>query len=203
MISPAIPAAAKPITSEIPPLGGTSSSSLGRLLLRGGLALGLAIGLERGLNFLANMLAARAAGPEVFGTYSIALVTASTIATYTGVGIGATANRFSGQFPRESPQYSGLLRALIIISVSSALVASAVLFAGAEPLAKLLLRNENLAPLLRLSAFSAAAMILLECCRGLLIGQHKFPALLVLSVISGTGLLLILPSAASRGGLRR
>jgi O-antigen/teichoic acid export membrane protein len=68
---------------------------------------------------------------------------------------------------------------------------------GAEPLARLVLRNESLTTLLRLAALSAGAMILLECFRGLFIGQQKFSASLVLSIILGLGLLLTLPLAAN------
>ena len=169
---------------------------MGRLLVRGGLTLGGAVSLERGCNFLANLLAARAAGPQVFGAYAIVLATAGTVATYSGSGIGTTANRFAGQYPREGREYRSLLRALAIVSIASAVVASALMFVGAEPLARVVLQNEGLTNVLRLSAFSAGAMILLECCRGLLIGQQKFPALLLLSVVLGLGLLFALPTAA-------
>lgn len=185
--------AVEPATEE------SGGRSLRSLLLRGGMAMGVAAGLERGLNFFSNLLAARIAGPELFGAYSLVLVTASTIATYAGAGIGTTANRFAGAFPRESPQYRGLLRALVIISVSSAAVAAGFLFVGAAPFARLFLRNENLTNFLRLAAFSAGVMILLECCRGLLIGQQRFPALLLLSSVAGLGLLIFLPQAAAIG----
>jgi O-antigen/teichoic acid export membrane protein len=70
---------------------------------------------------------------------------------------------------------------------------------GAGPFARGVLRNEALVSLLRVAAFSAGALILLECCRGLLIGQQKFQALLLLSIVSGVGLLVVLPSAARAG----
>src|SRR5205085_7123734 len=65
--------------------------------------------------------------------------------------------------------------------------------------ARVLLRNEGLVSVLRIAAFLTGALVLLECCRGLLIGQQKFLGLLLLSIISGTGLLLILPNAAHLG----
>lgn len=165
--------------------------------MRGGLSLGVAVSLERGLNFLANLLAARIAGPQMFGTYSIVLTTAGTVATYAGAGIGATANRFAGQYPRDSRAYRRLLRALLLVSTGSAVLAAVLMFAAAGPLARNVLRNESLTGFLQLAAFSAGALVLLECCRGLLIGQHKFPALLLLSIILGCGLVIALPGAAS------
>lgn len=172
------------------------SHSLRRFLARGGATLGLATTLERGFGFLANLLAARIAGPQSFGAYSVVLSTAGTVAGYAGAGIGSTANRFSGQYPINGKGYRGLLRALILVSAGSALIGAGLMFAGAGPMARVLLHNEGLVSVLRIAAFSAGAMILLECCRGLFIGQQRFAALLLLSLVSGIGMLLILPTLA-------
>jgi O-antigen/teichoic acid export membrane protein len=170
--------------------------SLRRLLLYGGATLGLAVGVERFFGFLSSMLAARIGGPQTFGAYSVVLATAGTIAVYAGAGIGTTANRFSGKYPRGGAGYQRFLRALIIISVSSALLAGALMVAGAGPLARWVLKNEGLTTFLRLAALSSGALVLLECCRGLLVGQQKFFPLLVLALISGVGLIVVLPLAA-------
>lgn len=172
---------------------------LARLLVRDSSALGFATVLERGLGFFANVLAARIGGAPVFGAYSISLTTANSIATYAGAGIGTTANRFSGEFPIGSPGYKGLLRSLAIFSVGASALAAAVLCLGAAPLASLLMKNASLTPLLRIAAFSAGALILVECLRGLLIGQRRFAALITLSVLVGCGMLAGLPSAARLG----
>lgn len=174
-----------------------STRSLSRLLVYGGATLGVVVAVERALTFLSSMLAARIGGPQTFGAYAIVLATAGTIATYAGAGIGTTANRFSGQYPRESEGYRGFLRALIIISVSSAILGAVLMLAGAGPLARWMLRNEGLTAFLRIAALSSAAFVLLECCRGLFIGQQKFKALFLLSSVSGLGLLIVLPIAAT------
>jgi O-antigen/teichoic acid export membrane protein len=70
------------------------------------------------------------------------------------------------------------------------------MFAGAGPVARWVLNNETLASMLRIAAIASAAIVLLECCRGLLIGQQKFYPLLALSVVSGAGLIIALPLAA-------
>jgi O-antigen/teichoic acid export membrane protein len=176
--------------------GSQKTPSLRRLLLYGGATLGVAVGIERVFGFLSAMLAARIGGPQIFGAYSVVLATAGTIAAYAGAGIGTTANRFSGQYPRESPGYPRFLRALIIISVTSATVAGLLMLAGAGPLAHWMLRNEGLTAFLRLAAISSAAMVLVECCRGLLVGQQRFHAVMVLSIISGAGLIVVLPLTA-------
>ena len=71
------------------------------------------------------------------------------------------------------------------------------MLAGAGPLARWVLRNEALTSILRIAAISSAAIILFECCRGLLIGQQRFRSQLVLSIVFGAGLLIVLPLAAS------
>jgi O-antigen/teichoic acid export membrane protein len=172
---------------------------LARLLVRDSSALGFATVLERGLGFFANVLAARIGGAPVFGAYSLSLTTANSIATYAGAGIGTTANRFSGEFPIGSPGYRGLLRSLAIFSLSASCIAAAVLWIGAAPLASVLMKNPALTPLLRIAALSAGALILVECLRGLLIGQRRFAALIVLSVLVGVGMLAGLPAAAGVG----
>jgi O-antigen/teichoic acid export membrane protein len=175
------------------------SHSLRRLLARGGSTLGAASVLERGFGFIANVLAARAAGPQTFGAYAVVLATAGTVANYAGAGIGSTANRFSGQFPVNSKGYRGFLRAIILVSLASASLGAVLMLAGAGPFARTLLHNEWLVGVLRIAALSSGALILLECCRGLLIGQQKFQGLLLLSVVSGIGMILILPVAARIG----
>ena len=174
----------------------TVTRSLRKLLLVGGATLGLAVGVEKLFGFISSTLAARIGGPQRFGAYSVVLATAGTIAAYAGSGIGITANRFSGQYPREGPGYRGFLRALAIVSVLSAMVAAALMVLGAGPVARWMFRNDGLTAFLRLAALSSAGLILLECCRGLLIGQQKFYSLLVLSIISGVGLAVVLPLAA-------
>lgn len=188
------------VTATEPKPGAVGSHSnprsLRQLLLYGGATLGLAVGIERVLGFLSTMLAARIGGPQTFGAYAVVLATAGTIAAYAGAGIGTTAIRFSGQYPRESPGYRRFVRALVIISVLSATLAAVLMLAGAGPLARWLLRNESLTIFLRLAALSSGALVLLECCRGLLIGQQKFVSLLIVSIISGTGLIVVLPLTA-------
>lgn len=173
-----------------------SIHSLRRLLIFGSATLGIAVGIERLFGFLSSVLAARIAGPQTFGAYSMALATAGTIAAYAGVGIGTTATRFSGDYKPETPGYRKFLLALAMLSVGSAIVAASLMLVGAGPLARWVLKNEALVSFLRIAAISSAAIILLECCRGLLLGQQKFYAMLTLSAVSGLGLVFLLPLAA-------
>jgi O-antigen/teichoic acid export membrane protein len=167
-------------------------------LVSGTSALGLGLIVERGCGFLANLLAARFGGASTFGAYSLAITTANNISTYAAGGIGSTAIRFSGKYARESAGYSTLARVLLIISAASACLAAAGLWLGAAPIAHLL-DKPSLTTLLRWAALSAAGMILIECCRGFLVGQRKLAAILLLSVSAGAGLLAFLPFASRYG----
>jgi O-antigen/teichoic acid export membrane protein len=176
-----------------------ASPNLRRILFEGSSALGLATLIERGFSFIANLAAARIGGASVFGAYSVAMTTANNVASYAGAGIGTTANRFSGEYPYGSAAYAGLVRTLAIVSLASAAVATGILWLAAGPLATRLLLNPSLAHILRLAAFSSGAIILLECLRGLLVGQRRFTGLLALSVLFGGGLAITLPVAARHG----
>ncbi len=151
------------------------------------------------MGFLAHLLAARIGGTAVFGTYSLALTTANSVAAYAGAGIGTTANRFSGMYPYGTAEYTQLQRTLALVSGQSALIAAALLWAAAGPIASRLIGKPALTPLLHLAALSSAAIILLECTRGFLIGQRRYAALLTLSLVAGGGMLLFVPAATFVG----
>jgi O-antigen/teichoic acid export membrane protein len=174
------------------------SSGVSSGLLSGASALGAGMIVERSLGFLANLLAARLGGAATFGAYSLAITTANNISTYAAGGIGSTTVRFSGKYSRESPGYVTLFRALLIISLASASIAAAALWLGAAPIARLL-DKPSLTGLLSWAALSAAGMILLECCRGFLIGQRRLAALLWLSLTVGVGMVALLPFTSRLG----
>ena len=165
-------------------------------ILRGTSTLGLAVMVERGATFLANILAARFAGAAVFGAYSVGISTANNISTYAAGGIGSTATRFSGKYPYESGSYRTFARVLAVVSLSSAVVAAAVLFFFAGPIAQVL-HKESLTGLLRWASVSAAGMLLLECVRGFFVGQRRLIALALISVLVGIGMVAVLPAIAA------
>lgn len=164
-------------------------------VLSGTSALGLGTMIERGAGFVANVLAARIGGTATFGAYSLAISTANNISMYAAGGIGATAARFSGKYPCGSANYSNLAKALMIVSAVSAALAASALWFGAGPIASLL-GKPALATLLHWAVLSAAGIILLECARGFFVGQRLLVALVLLSVIVGSGMIVLLPAAA-------
>ena len=122
--------------------------SVTKHLITGTSAYGASVALERGAGFLANILAARLGGTTTFGSYALAINTATNISTYAAGQIGATAARFSGKYPQGSPGYPSLMRALAIVSLVSATIASLGLWFGAGPIAHLL-GKDNFVTLLR------------------------------------------------------
>jgi O-antigen/teichoic acid export membrane protein len=184
----------------IEPATGPVPRQVAKDLVQGTSALGLGLIIERGLGFLANLLAARLGGASTFGAYSLALSTANNISSYAAGGIGSTAVRFSGRYSRDSAGYSTLSRVLAIISLVSAALAMAILWAGAGPISRLL-GKQSLSGLLHWTALSAAGIILLECCRGFLVGQRRLPAILLLSLTVGIGLISLLPITAKLGAV--
>ena len=175
--------------------------SVARNLVGGTSDLGLGGIIERGFGFLSNLLAARLGGASTFGAYSLAITTASNISTYAAGGIGSTAVRFSGKYPRDSAGYRTLSKVLLIISLVSAALAAAGLWAGAPAIAHLL-GKDSLTGLLHWAALSAAGMIMLECCRGFLVGQRLIGAILLLSSAVGIGVIALLPAASRVGPVR-
>src|SRR5581483_3226870 len=154
--------------------------SLKHLLLYGSTMLGLGIGIERVLSFVSVTLAARIGGPQAFGGYAVTLATAGAIAAYAGAGIGVTAVRFSGDYRPGSAGYRQFVKALGVIAICSALIAALFTFVGAGPIARWLLGNGDLAVVIRVAAISAGALVLL-------------------SLVSGVGLIVALPLASRIG----
>jgi O-antigen/teichoic acid export membrane protein len=167
-------------------------------LVSGASTLGIGVLIERSCGFLANILAARFGGAQTFGAYALAISTANNVSAYAAGGIGSTAIRFSGEYAIGTPGYTPLARALAVVAAVSAAIAASTLWVGAAPLAHLLHKPE-LTGVLRWAGFSAAAIILLECCRGFFVGQRRLKALLCLSGFAGIGMLTTLPLASSAG----
>jgi O-antigen/teichoic acid export membrane protein len=173
-------------------------TEVARGLVSGTSTLGIGVLIERSCGFLANILAARFGGAQTFGAYALAISTANNVSAYAAGGIGSTAIRFSGEYGIGTPGYTPLARALAVVAAVSAALAACTLWVGATPLSHLLHKPE-LTGVLRWAGCSAAAIIILECCRGFFVGQRRLRALLCLSGFAGVGMLTTLPLASSAG----
>ena len=138
-------------------------------------------------------------GTATFGAYSLAISTANNISTYAAGGIGATAARFSGKYSYGTRSYSTLARALMVVSAISAMIAAAGLWLGAGPIAQLM-GKPQLTGLLRWAVLSAGGNHPAGVCSGgFSSGQRRLKALLLLSLVVGTGMITLLPLAARMG----
>lgn len=167
-------------------------------IMAGTSALGMGVVIERAFGFLSNILAARIGGASTFGSYSLAISTATNVGTYAAGGIGSTAIRFSGEYSRGTNSYSTLARVLSLIALLSGSLAGLVLWLGAVPLSRLV-HKPDIVPVLQWAAFSAAGIILLECARGFFVGQMRLKAILLLSGFVGVGMISVLPLASHFG----
>lgn len=168
-------------------------------LLRGSGVLGIAILVERAGGFLGHAMAARIAGPEVFGGYMLALATASTAASYSSLGIGTLATRFAAGLEFGSAAHRRFLLALAKLVGYSVGLVGIVLGLGAPFLAARVLGRPDLAAALRLSAVLAAAFVVYEALRGIFIGHQLYGRLLPASCAGALCSLLLLPLLASAG----
>ncbi len=192
----------KPLEASNPAISAVQDgqpASVAPALVRGAASLGLVTAAERAFTFAANLWAARIAGPQIFGTYSTIITTILTMHGYVGTGMGAAAVRFGGQDGLETPEYRRVHSILVRFSLFAAAVAAIAVASGGSIIARTFLHQPALANLFRIGAAFAAALALLECCRGFLIGQRNYGRLLVLTLVSGLGLLITLPVAAHSG----
>jgi O-antigen/teichoic acid export membrane protein len=173
--------------------------SLNRQIANSVSSLGAALAIERISSFTANLLAARIAGAEVFGKYSLMINTAMNVASYAGAGIGQTATRFGGGYTRGTEGYRQMVKLLVLFTLASITLAAAILSGVAQPLAKFVMNNTVLAPLLRLAALSAGVMLAAESVRGFLVGQRQYRLLVMLAICCAGGWIIGLPLAARFG----
>lgn len=183
---------------EAPPIARALPAEVKKHVVQGTSTLGAAVLVERGASFLANVMAARLAGPAVFGAYSLGITTANNISTYAAGGIGTTATRFSGKYPYDGGQYRMFAQVMATISLLSAVLAALALSLGAGPIARIL-HKPDLTHLLQWAGVTAAGMVLLECARGFFVGQRRLLALATLSLLVGLGMLALIPTMAHFG----
>jgi PST family polysaccharide transporter len=145
--------------------------------------------------FLTAVLVARALGPESFGVYSLALISATLLAQLPGPGADMTAVRVSARYRAHDP---GRAReALLVAGLAKAAVSLALTLAGAAlagPLAALWLDHPLGATALRYAALSAFAIGMTEYMLSTLQAGERFGRMLFVSL--ATAALKLGPVAA-------
>lgn len=168
-----------------------------RVLGVGAASLGFASVINKVLTFAGNTIAARVAGPETFGRYAFAILTASTAATYLGVGVDAVASRFAGSVPKGSLAYNRTMSRLAIYAGGAILLTVGGLFWSSSLLTRYL--NGQPLELARLSAAVGGVLVLVQFVQGLVLGLFNYRAVVVLNLLSGLALLTGLGFAADLG----
>jgi O-antigen/teichoic acid export membrane protein len=170
-------------------------------LKRGGSSIAAATIIERGGSFLANLMAARIAGPKEFGGFSLAYNTAALVSSYTGGGAYLTTTRFTAEYPGGSPGAGRCLRLLLFTSFVSAAGAAILALVVANPMARYMLDNLYLTTLLRASALVAAALILADALRGVLVGRQQYATLIGFSICLAILSIIVIPLNARFGAV--
>ncbi len=153
-------------------------------LARGAIWGGVAFVVSRGVSIVVSFLLARVLGQEGFGEYGMVNTTAAMIGGMAGLGIGATVVKHIAEFKLSDPA-----KASRILALSTGITwASALLYAGfvvglAPWIAAKALAAPQLEPLLRISAFTMAFMVINSVQTSSLTGCEAFRANTRLGVV--------------------
>jgi len=137
--------------------------------------------------FLTAVLVARALGPESFGIYSLALISATLLAQLPGPGADMSAVRVSARYRAHDPERARevlLVAALAEASVS--LIVALVGIALAGPLAATFLEHPQGATALRCAVLSAGAIGMTEYMLATLQAGEHFGRMLFVSLATAT-----------------
>jgi O-antigen/teichoic acid export membrane protein len=144
--------------------------------------------------FLTAVLVARALGPESFGIYSLALISATLLAQLPGPGADMSAVRVSARYRAHDPERARevlLVAALAEAAVSLTLALAGVALAG--PLAATFFEHPQAATALRCAALSAGAIGMTEYMLATLQAGERFGRMLFVSL--ATAALKLVPVA--------
>ena len=118
---------------------------------------GVAFAMSRGVTIIVSFVLARILGQEGFGEYGMINTTAGMIGGMAGLGIGATVVKHIAEFKTVNPDKASRILALsFAISWVSAFIYAVAFVVLAPWIAEKTLAAPQLAPLLRISAFTVA-----------------------------------------------
>lgn len=144
--------------------------------------------------FLTAVLVARALGPESFGIYSLALISATLLAQLPGPGADMSAVRVSARYRAHDPERAR--EVLLVAALAEASVSLTVALVGlalAGPLAAAFLDHPQGATALRCAVLSAGAIGMTEYMLATLQAGERFGRMLFVSLATAT--LKLLPVA--------
>ena len=153
-------------------------------LARGAFWGGVAFAVSRGVSIVVSFLLARILGQVGFGEYGMINTTAGMIGGMAGLGIGTTVVKHIAEFKTSDPDKASRILALSSgITWISSLLYAGVVVALAPWIAAKALAAPQLEPMLRISAFTMAFMVVNGVQTSSLTGCEAFRANTVLGVV--------------------
>lgn len=139
-------------------------------LISGTIILTTAGVLCKGIGFFYRIFLSRTIGAQGVGLYQLVLPIFALILSFTCLGISTTISRFVSFDKQKSHIYFFIG---FTTSISLSLLSSYVLYMMANPLAHLILKNEDAAPLLQIISYSIPFAAAHSCINGYCYGNRK------------------------------
>ena len=163
-----------------------------RQVFSGAASIGLAQLCQRGGGFLGAFLAARIAGPAIFGQYVLAVSTVGMLAGYLGMGVAGTSVRYGGQFGGSSPNSTKVSRFIWSWALASSLATAGLMYFFSGWIVSFLSIGDY-GTILRFAAPLCIASLIFEVLWGSQLGARANKSLLLTGVSYGICMAVILP----------
>ncbi|MEO6995213.1 MAG: oligosaccharide flippase family protein [Lacunisphaera sp.] len=152
---------------------------------------------SKGLLLAATVFVARMLGREEYGEFGLVRTTIMMFATFGGMGLGLTANRYVAQFRDDNKSYCGKILGLSYgLSATCGLLMGIGVFVASNYLSQTVMNAPQLAGALRL----AAAMLFLSAINGaqigILQGLEAYRRIALSSLVQGLSAIILLPIGA-------
>lgn len=159
------------------------SDSIVRSLVKGSGVLFLGFVLETGLAFVAKVLMARILGKTSFGELSIGIILAANVSTIFVLGLHTGVARFLPRFD-DPERRKGVLVSAFRVVVPVVIAVGAVLYVFAEPIARHVVRDPSVTPVIRVFALATPFAGILKLAVGAIQGtQFTLPKVYVRNIV--------------------
>lgn len=163
-----------------------------RALLKGDLAgrifraiaygVGGAIG-SKALMMLANILASKILGKEVYGQYSLVYSTVLTFVTISSSGINATMSRYVALHKHEPDKLGSIISSLTVISGVLALFVSLLLYLSADVISVWVSESSQLTLYFQLTSITVLFSSLASIQQGIYLGMERYRQSMTIQII--------------------
>ena len=163
-----------------------TKSSLGMRLARGAFWSLVGAVISRGLALVASVLTARMLGSEAYGQLGIINSTVGMFSSFAGFGLGVTATKYVAELREREPERAGRIIVLSrVMATVTGLLMTVLLLLFAPWLAERTMAAPELAPYLRMGAWTLLFGALSGAERGALAGFEDFKTVAMVSLVAG------------------